>query len=96
MNLNIIGYFNVEVNRYIILICFSNLILVFDYNLKFVILFYIWFVNDMKINEEIREILILYVIREFKYNRYLCIVIEDGLEFDRSVLVKINFLCKYD
>lgn len=45
---------------------------------------------------EIRDILILYVIRDYKNNLYLCRVIEEDMEFEWSDLIYINFLCKYE
>lgn len=53
LKLNIKGDMDKMIDMYIELICFSNLILVFVYYLKFVFLFYIWFVNNIKMDGEI-------------------------------------------
>lgn len=84
------------VNRITTLLCSSNSTSAPDYYSKLVILPYTWFVNDTKIKEETRDTLILYVTREFKYNKYSCTATEEGLQSDRSDPVQIYPLCKYD
>lgn len=87
MKLKIKGNLSIYVIKYIELICLSKLILVFDYYFKCIFLLYIWYINNMKIDGEIRKKLWLCVVKDFKYNGYLCIVIEDDVEFDKSDLV---------
>lgn len=70
------------VDIYLELICISRLIFIFDYYFKYVILFYLWFINNIKMDKEIRDILRLKVIKGYRYIKYLCIVIEEDLEFD--------------
>lgn len=70
------------VDIYLELICISRLIFIFDYYFKYVILFYMWFINNIKMDKEIRDILRLKVIKGYRYIKYLCIVIEEDLEFD--------------
>lgn len=77
------------VNRITTLLCSSNSTSAPDYYSKLVILPYTWFVNDTKIKEETRDTLILYVTREFKYNKYSCTATEEGLQSDRSDPVQI-------
>lgn len=84
------------VNRITTLLCSSNSTSAPDYYSKLVILPYTWFVNDTKIKEETRDTLILYVTREFKYNKYSCTATEEGLQSERSDPVQFYPLCKYD
>lgn len=86
----------ITVNRITTLLCSSNSTSAPDYYSKLVILPYTWFVNDTKIKEETRDTLILYVTREFKYNKYSCTATEEGLQSERSDPVQIYPLCKYD
>lgn len=92
---DITGDLNVEENKYVELMCYSNSTSAPDYYSKLVTLSYIWFVNDSMINGETSESLRLYVTRNITYNRYSCTATEDDMESKMSDPVQINPLCKY-
>eukprot|EP00105_Crassostrea_gigas_P035269 XP_019919417.1 PREDICTED: uncharacterized protein LOC105319680 [Crassostrea gigas] len=90
------GDLRILINTSTELTCSSNSTSAPDYYSKIVTLSYTWFVNATRMNRETNQTLRLKVIRGHKYNNYSCTATEDGLESDRSDIVHIESLCKYD
>lgn len=91
---NIKGDTDKMINTYTALTCSSNPTSAPAYYSKLVILSYIWFVNDTKMDGETDETLRFQVTRAHKYNRYSCEATAMELESYRSDTVQINPLCK--
>lgn len=91
----ILGNFSIPVKEQAELICSSKSNSVPDYYARIAKLSYTWFRNKTK--RTTGKTLRWRVTRADKYNRYSCMVTEEGLESNRSDPVQINPLCKtYD
>lgn len=92
----ILGNVNIPVKKQAELTCSSKSNSVPDYYARIAKLSYTWFLNETK--QATRETLRWQVTRADKYNRYSCMVteegLEEGLESNRSDPVQINPLCK--
>lgn len=91
----ILGNFSIPVKEQAELICSSKSNSVPDYYARIAKLSYTWFRNKTK--RTTGKTLRWRVTRADKYNRYSCMVTEEGLESNRSDPGQINPLCKtYD
>ncbi|XP_062602469.1 uncharacterized protein LOC134264196 isoform X2 [Saccostrea cucullata] len=83
------GNLNIQVRRYADLKCESRSTSAPSYYKKFPPLTYSWFVNNTRINGEVRETYSFTVTKDVKYNRYICQA-KETLESERSEEIQIN------
>ncbi|XP_062619268.1 carcinoembryonic antigen-related cell adhesion molecule 5-like [Saccostrea cucullata] len=85
----ITGNLNAQVRKYAYLKCESRSTSAPSYYKKFPPLTYSWFVNNTKLNGEVRETYRFIVTKDVKYNRYSCQA-KETLESEKSDEIQIN------
>ncbi|XP_062599534.1 uncharacterized protein LOC134261078 isoform X1 [Saccostrea cucullata] len=85
----ITGNLNLQVRKYAYLKCESRSTSAPSYYKRFPPLSYSWFVNNTRLNREVRETYSFIVSKDVKYNKYSCQA-KEILESEKSVEIQIN------